>query len=231
MEIRINKYLSLCNIGSRRKIEAMLWNGEFWVNKIKAIPGQMIDTEKDTVTYRGKSLKPISEFTYVALNKPLEVVSTASDEQDRTTVLDIVKIKERLYPVGRLDRNSTGLIILTNDGDLALKLTHPRYHLPKTYEVATEERIRNDQLEKLATGIRIRGVKTLPAEVERTGPKSFRIILHQGMKRQIREMCSEVNLTVSTLHRTKIGNVELENLAPGEYRLLSDKEVEGLKNL
>jgi 23S rRNA pseudouridine2605 synthase len=229
MEIRINKYLSQCGIASRRKLEAMLWDGEFQVNGQKAIPGQMIDTEKDTVTHLGRPISAPKDFVYIALNKPLNTVSSTDDEMGRTTVMDIVKSKERLYPVGRLDKDSTGLILLTNDGDLALKLTHPRYHLPKTYEVSTQEAVFAPQLEKLKHGVRIMGTRTLPATVERTGRKSFRITIHQGMNRQIRKMCNEVHLTIKSLKRVSIGSIQLGDLAQGAFRNLKPHEVEALK--
>ena len=136
---------------------------------------------------------------------------------------------ERLYPVGRLDQNSTGLILLTNDGDMALKMTHPRYHLPKTYVVTTDEAITNEQLEQLKEGVIIHEDKlTAPAEITRRGTKSFEIILHQGMKRQIREMCKTVGLNVATLHRIKIGPISIGDLRIGEYRELSEEEINQL---
>ncbi len=229
MEIRINKFLSQRGIASRRKLEAMLWDGEFQVNGEKAVPGQLIDSEKDTVTHLGRPISQPKEFVYIALNKPLDVVSSNDDEMGRTTVLDIVKSKERLYPVGRLDKDSTGLILLTNDGDLALKLTHPRYHLPKTYEVATQEPIMDYQLEKLAKGVRIMGKTTQKAEVERTGRKSFKITIYEGMNRQIRKMANEVHLTIKSLNRVSIGSIELNDLAVGNFRNLKPKEIEELK--
>ena len=142
----------------------------------------------------------------------------------------MVTSEQRLFPIGRLDQNSTGLIILTNDGDLALKLTHPRYHLPKVYEVTTEEPVSDEQLEKLAKGVSVYDKKTLPAETERIGYDSFRITLFQGMKRQIREMCKDVGLTVKMLNRLSIGPIELGNLRVGKYRMLTQEEVGQLKS-
>ena len=225
MQIRINKFLSLCGIGSRRKIEEMLWQSEFQINGRTAIPGEMIDTDKDIVEHFGKTLKPVQNFIYLALNKPKGIVSTTSDEKGRKTIMDLIKSKERLYPVGRLDKESTGLILLTNDGDLALKLTHPRYHLPKTYEVTTYENISDDQILKMSQGIKILGTRTLPAEIKRKGNNFIEIILHQGMKRQIREMCKAVGLNVKTLHRISIGPIKIGNLETGKYRELNSTEL------
>lgn len=229
MQIRINKYLSQCNIGSRRKIEEMLWHKEFEVNGGIALPGQLIKTETDKVTHKGKPVKLAETYEYFAVNKPLGYISTTSDEFNRPTVLDLIQHKSRLYPIGRLDQDSTGLMILTNDGDLALKLTHPRYHLPKTYLVTVQERINPIQLKKMSEGVVIQKQKTLPAETKKIDSHTFAIVLHQGMKRQIRQMCNEVSLTVKSLTRIKIGELELGNLQPGEVRKLSNKEISMLK--
>ena len=136
-----------------------------------------------------------------------------------------------LYPIGRLDYNSTGLILLTNDGNLTLKLTHPRYHLPKTYVVKTMEDITDEQIKILRSGIVVDGQKTLPAAVIVLGRKTFNIILHQGLKRQIRRMCEKVGLSVENLHRTDIGPINIGNLKPGKFRKLTPTEIEKLKSL
>lgn len=227
MSVRINKYLSLCGIGSRRKIEELLKAGEFKVDGKPAEPGMLVD-EHNKVTWNGMVLSPRKNFVYYALNKPAGYVSTVSDEEGRQTVLDLVPSSERLYPVGRLDKNSTGLILLTNDGDFALKLTHPRYHLPKIYEVKTHEKISDSQLKQLSKGVQVQGKKTLPAEIIRHDDNFFEITLHQGMKRQIREMCNYVGLNVKSLHRIAVGSVKIGNLKPGKYRELTKKELESL---
>ena len=230
MEIRINKFLAKAGIGSRRKVEEKLWSREFSVNGKLAIPGQLIDTEVDVVTYKGAIITPPQiEYVYYLLNKPAGYVSTVSDEFKRKTVLDLVPKKGRLYPVGRLDKDSTGLILITNDGDLALKLSHPKYHISKTYFVTTQEKIMLGQLRKLSEGVNIQKKTTLPAETKRLSTNTFEIILHQGMKRQIRQMCNEVGLTVIGLQRTKIGELGLGKLNPGEYRKLTQNELNSLQ--
>src|SRR3990172_3077322 len=230
MELRINKYMALCGLASRRKSDEILLSGGVGINGRPAKPGDIVNTEKDTVTYKDMQLTPDNKLEYYAVNKPLGVISSAKDEFGRKNVVDMVKTDHRLFPIGRLDRNSTGLIILTNDGDLALKLTHPRYHLPKVYEVTTEEPVSDEQLEKLAKGVSVYDKKTLPAETERIGYDSFRITLFQGMKRQIREMCKDVGLTVKMLNRLSIGPIELGNLRVGKYRMLTQEEVGQLKS-
>lgn len=230
MQIRINKYLSTCEIGSRRAIEEMLWNREFSINGRPAKPGELINPEKDKITHNGRLLQPTKKFIYIAVNKPAGILSTTNDELHRKNILSLVRgYKERLYPIGRLDKESTGLMILTNDGDLTLKLTHPRYHLPKTYEVTTIEPVTDQQIETMANGMDLPGGKSFPTEVKRLTNNSFEIILHQGMKRQIREMCELVGLTVNTLHRTKIGSLKLGSLKTGSIRELSEEEISELK--
>lgn len=230
MKIRINKYLSKCEIGSRRKIESLLWGKEISVNGVIANPGQMIDSAKDKIMWKSKLLKETQESIYIMLNKPAGIVSTTNDELNRKNILSLIpKQKERLYPIGRLDKESTGLIILTNDGDLTLKLTHPRYHLPKTYQVSTIEDINDEQIKKMSGGMRLPGGRAFPCTINRKGKNLFEIILNQGMKRQIREMCELVGLTVDKLHRTKIGTLDIGELKIGGYRNLEHDEIEMLK--
>jgi len=132
MEVRINKYLALCGVASRRKSDELLLSGGVRINGRPAKLGDTVNIEKDIVTYKGEQLTPDNKFEYYAVNKPLGVISTAKDEFGRKNVVDMVRSDHRLFPIGRLDQNSTGLILLTNDGDLALKLTHPRYHLAES---------------------------------------------------------------------------------------------------
>lgn len=230
MELRINKYMALCGLASRRKSDEILLSGGVRINGRPAKPGDTVNTEKDTVTYKDMQLTPDNKLEYYAVNKPLGVISSAKDEFGRKNVVDMVKTDHRLFPIGRLDRNSTGLIILTNDGDLALKLTHPRYHLPKVYEVTTEEPVSDEQLEKLSSGVSVYHEKTMPAEIERLDYSFFKITIFQGLKRQIREMCKSVGLTVQTLNRTEIGPIKLGNLKTGSSRPLSKEEVTMLKS-
>src|SRR3990172_1516584 len=230
MELRINKYMALCGLASRRKSDEILLSGGVRINGRPAKPGDIVNTEKDTVTYKEMQFTPDNKLEYYAVNKPLGVISSAKDEFGRKNVVDMVKTDHRLFPIGRLERNSKGLIILTNDGDLALKLTHPRYHLPKVYEVTTEEPVSDEQLEKLSSGVSVYHEKTMPAETERLDYNFFKITIFQGLKRQIREMCKSIGLTVQTLNRTEIGPIKLGNLKTGSSRPLSKEEVTMLKS-
>jgi len=229
MKIRINKYLANAGVGSRRNNEQDIRDGKVTVNGRPATLGEFIDPEKDVIKIGEKRVLQNNKRVYFALNKPLGVISSVRDEHDRKTVLDIVKTKERIFPVGRLDYNSTGLIILTNDGDLMLKLTHPRYHLPKKYFVEIKGSLQQNHIDAMQKGIQLEHQVTLPTEVKRLGKNTFEITLYQGIKRQIREMCRALGLNVVTIHRTDIGPLNIGNLKSGAFRNLTNKEVAMLK--
>lgn len=229
MQIRVNKYLANANIGSRRSNEQAIRDGKVTVNGRRAELGEFINTEKDVIRVNDRLIAQGSKSVYFMLNKPLGIISSVKDEHGRKTVVDIVKSKERIFPVGRLDYNSTGLIILTNDGDLMLKLTHPRYHLPKKYFVEVKESIQQNQIDAMIKGVKLEDQVTLPAEVKRLGKSKFEIVLYQGIKRQIREMCLALGLTVITIHRTDIGPLNIGDLKSGTFRNLTNKEVAVLK--
>ncbi len=229
MKIRINKFLAEAGVGARRQNEQAIRDGKVTVNGRRAELGEFIDPKTDVIMYGDKKVVQSHNLVYIMLNKPVGVISSARDEHGRKTVLDLVKVKQRVYPVGRLDYNSSGLILLTNDGDLVLKLTHPRYHLPKKYFVEVKPALQQNHLDAMAKGMRIDGANTLPAEVVRLGKTKFQITLYQGLKRQIREMCGVLGLTVVTLHRTDIGPLNIGDLKTGQYRFLTNKEIASLK--
>jgi len=227
--MRINKYLAMCDVGPRRQIEQILKKGEFRVNNQIAEVGQMIDENNDRITLYGQVLTPKRNFTYIILNKPAGIVTTMNDELGRDNIMTLIKTSDRVYPVGRLDKDSSGLIILTNDGDLALQLTHPKYHLPKVYLVKTLQNFNDRQITALSNGVEIYDTKTLPAKIDVLTKNKFEITLHQGMKRQIREMCRAVGLDVIILHRIAIGAIKIGDLKLGEYRELREKEIAQLR--
>ena len=229
MEVRINKFLAEAGIGSRRQNEQAIRDGKVTVNGRRAELGEFIDPNADVVIYDGKRVATQPKLIYIMLNKPVGIISSVKDERGRKTVLDLVKTKERIYPVGRLDYNSSGLILLTNDGDLVLKLTHPRYHLPKKYLVEVDRPILDDNLKKLEAGILLDGKMTLPAKTRRFTKTKFEITLHQGLKRQIRLMCKSLGYEALHLHRTDIGPLNIGNLKSGQYRHLTVKEIASLK--
>lgn len=235
MTIRLNKYLASIGIASRRKIDDMISAGKIKVNEQLAIMGQKIDPEKDKISLNDQLLKiKDPNLIYILLNKPKGYISSTKDEENRPTILELVHITTRLYPIGRLDYNSEGLIILTNDGDLTQKLTHPKYHVEKTYIVDIFGIVTKEKLEKLANGIELEdGQKTKPAKVrilkQANGKTTLEFIISEGKKRQIRRMCSAVRFHILKLVRTKIGTIELGTLKSGKWRRLSKQEVEKLK--
>ncbi|HLL60826.1 MAG TPA: pseudouridine synthase [Candidatus Nitrosocosmicus sp.] len=233
--IRLDSYLSGQGYASRRKIEEFLKENKVMINgQPGREPGFRINPLRDKILINGQPVyKP--QLEYYILNKPKNVISTSLDEHSRRTVVSMVPSKERLFPVGRLDAESSGLILLTNDGDLANKLTHPKYHIPKTYEVLILGGIPETKLQKLRTGVRLRDGMTAPADViiiKHIGDKTFlKITLYEGRNRQIRRMCGLLGLDLIDLKRISIGPIELGNLRPGQSRKLTKQEVDELKKV
>lgn len=232
-KIRINKYLANMGVGSRRSVDKLISEKKVKVNGKISQPGEKIDPQKDRVSVDELEVKTDSDKVYIILNKPKGVISTSEDEFNRKTVLDLVKSKVRLYPVGRLDENSTGLILLTNDGELTFRLTHPKFETPKVYELLIQGKITETQLDKLRTGVKIKERKTAPAQVEIVGEHDNRTILnmtiHEGWYHQIRRMCAALNIDLIELKRLSMGSLELGDLPVGKYRNLSSEEIKILK--
>lgn len=229
---RLQKFLAAAGVCSRRAAEKLIVGGQIKVNgRVAKELGVKIDTEKDRVYFKNKRIKSPERKIYLALNKPVGVISSCRSYKEKT-VLDFLPFKERLYPVGRLDKNSSGLMIITNDGELALKLTHPRYAQEKEYLVVLDKKIKIKDLRVMEEGIILNKKKTLPAEIKQEGPNKFRIILWEGRKRQLREMCHLLSYGVAELQRVRIKNITLDNLKPGEWRRLNQSELNKLtKNL
>ena len=228
-------------IMSRRAAEKEIAAGRVFVNGKPASIGQKVNPETDEVRYNGKIVgKGFKKFVYIMLNKPRGYVTTASDERGRKTVLDLVSdIEERIYPVGRLDMDSDGLLLLTNDGDLTNKLTHPRHEIPKIYNVEVEGRVERDTIKKLSSPMKIDDYEIQPVETSvltmKNDPRhettTLRMELYEGRNRQIRKMCEKCGLEVIKLTRVAIGDIKLGNLKPGDYRHLTKTQVEYLKNI
>ena len=233
---RLHKILSGAGIASRRKSEQLILEGRVVVNG-KAITelGTKADVERDHIKVDGKLIRQPSRMVYIALYKPDSVVSTASDPQMRTTVLDLLPgVKERVYPVGRLDYHSDGLILLTNDGEFANAITAARSHVPKTYLVKVNGAISADDEERFRTGIPLSGRRTAPAAIKmiRRGDNPwYEVKLIEGRNQQIRTMFKHFGRLVEKLRRVRIGNVELGPLKKGEYRYLSPEEVKKLMRM
>ncbi|HCC00812.1 MAG TPA: pseudouridine synthase [Ruminococcaceae bacterium] len=232
-DTRLQKYLSECGETSRRKAEDWIRAGRVQVNGRPAHLGQSVDSARDRVTVDGRLVEPKPKL-YLALNKPRGYVTTLSDELERRCVVDLLKdIKIRVYPIGRLDKDSEGLLLFTDDGAFANALTHPRHHVPKTYHVSVRPRVVEEQVAQLTLGVVIDGRKTLPAKVSvlRSGSDRsvLELVLYEGRNRQIRKMCEAVGLEVARLSRVSVGNVRLGGLHSGHWRELSEKEVRGLE--
>lgn len=230
MNIRLQKYLADCGIASRRRAEVFILQGKVKVNgKVVKKLGTKVGPE-DKVEFNGKVVKPKREKVYIMLNKPVGYLSTVKKGKEKgKTVLDLVDAPWRVFPVGRLDKDSSGLLILTNDGDLALKLTHPRYQKEKEYEVEVNKPITKNFINSMRRGVSLSGKKTVRAKVEQIGLKKFKIILKEGRKRQIRRMCEKLGYEVEKLHRTRINELSLGDLKSGKFRRLNEKEIGLLK--
>jgi 23S rRNA pseudouridine2605 synthase len=233
---RLQKYMAECGIASRRKCEEIILSGRVKVNGvvIKEL-GYKINSQEDVVVVDNKIIKPEEKKLYIALNKPEGYVSTVSDERGRKTILDLVKVNERIYPIGRLDYDTSGLILLTNDGDIYNRVIHPRQIINKKYIAKIAGSPSQENIEKFKKGIDIGGYVTAPAEfkvLERDSKfSSVEIVIHEGKNRQIRRMCDAINHPVITLKRVCVGQIKLGDLELGQWRYLTEGEVSYLKQL
>ncbi len=234
--MRLQKYMAHCGVASRRKCEDIIAGGWVSVNgNIVTDMGVKIDPREDIVKVNGKLIELEYEKTYIALNKPIGYISSARDQFGRPTVIDLIDGEfGRLYPVGRLDYESEGLILLTNDGDLAYKLTHPKFDISKEYNVQVKGLPAVDDINKLRRGIFLEGRRTRPATIELIkqceNTSTFMVILKEGRNRQIRKMFDFIGHSVILLQRIRIANIALGHLQPGEWRHLTDEEISSLKN-
>lgn len=235
--VRLQKALSDAGVMSRRKAEELINQGRIKVNGHAAILGMKIDPKKDVVAVDSKNIELMrGKKWYIALHKPRGYVTTMSDDMGRKCVEELVRdVGTRVYPIGRLDRNSEGLLLLTNDGAFANAVMHPKYNVAKTYRVTVRPTIDEEQAMQLASGVVIDGQKTLPAQVtvlsKEQGRAVVQITITEGRNRQIRKMCEAVNLEVARLRRISVGPVKLGMLQPGEWRELYPNEVDTLKSL
>lgn len=233
--MRINKYIAQSGICSRRKADELIANGNVKVNgAVLKEPGYEV-CEDDKVEVNGRLLEAKQKLEYVLVNKPLGMITTVSDDKDRLTVMEIVKdIDARLFPVGRLDYNTSGALIMTNDGELAYRLTHPKHEVYKTYRVRVAGILSNEKLSRLRKGVDIGGFVTSRAKVNVIkGTQHSTIVeisIHEGKNRQVRKMFRAVGNPVQELERIAIGDIRLGYLKPGHYRKLTRDEIEYLKN-
>lgn len=233
--VRLNKYLAMCGVASRRKADELIQQGRVAVNgEVVTQLGVKINPQKDKVTVDGKPVKPEEKLVYIVLNKPKDCITTVKDEKGRRTVLDLVKVKQRIFPVGRLDRNTTGVLLLTNDGELAYRLMHPKYKVEKAYKVEIDKPIKPEDLEKLRRGIMLDGRMTEACDVyilPNSDKKEIGITIHEGRYRQIRRMFERLGYKVRKLHRVSFGGITVSGMKRGEWRYLTEKEIKKLKRL
>jgi 23S rRNA pseudouridine2605 synthase len=236
MEERLQKFMARCGVASRRKCEELILAGKVKVNKeiIREL-GTKINPSIDKVEVEGVLIKPEEKKLYIALSKPVGYITTVKDEKNRKTVLDLVKVKERIYPIGRLDYNTSGLLLLTNDGDVYNRLIHPRQSINKVYIALVKGHISDKKVKIFSEGIDIGGYITAPAKIKiikkYTNSTKVEITIHEGKNRQVRRMCEKIGNPVIELKRIKIGDIKIEGIEVGKWRYLSEKEMKYLKNL
>lgn len=235
-EIRLQKYIADCGIASRRKAEELIKHGKIKINgQIVTELGTKINPQKDVVLYNDKQIQNDNKYVYILLNKPIGYVTTVKDQFNRESVLDLVKVKERIVPVGRLDMYTSGALILTNDGDFVYQVTHPKHEIDKTYTVTVKGKVTDEAIQKLRDGVKIEDREiyiTKPAKVKilkidgEKNQSRLEITIHEGKNRQVRKMCEAIGHKVLALHRSKIAGIDVKDLPLGKWRYLTEKEVE-----
>ena len=227
-EVRLQKFLSAAGVCSRRKGEELIVAGQVAVNGETIVElGTKIDPSQDLVEVDGKAIQSTHALIYIALNKPKDYVTSCSHPGEKV-VVDLIDISERIYPVGRLDKDSTGLLLLTNDGRIHHRLSHPSFDHEKEYDVTVARPISDGALKKMSDGLPLMGAKTRPARITRISPKRFRIVLQEGKNRQIRRMVRKVGNDVTRRQRRRFASIKLGNLPPGKWRYLRPSEKESL---
>jgi 23S rRNA pseudouridine2605 synthase len=227
--IRLQKVLAQAGLGSRRTCEDLIERRRVRVNGEVAVLGRRVDPEVDVVEVDGAQIGVKAGLVHYLLHKPAGVITTVSDPQGRPTVVDLVPAEPRVFPVGRLDGDSEGLLLLTNDGDLTHRLTHPRYGVDKEYLVEVEGEPSRGALARLRDGVELEDGRTAPAKVAQLDARLLRITIHEGRNRQVRRMCEAIGHPVLRLVRTRIGPVADRSLKPGEWRALTQDEVRALE--
>lgn len=237
--MRINKYIALCGVASRRKAEELILAGRVTVNdEVMTELSYKVDEENDIVKVDDKLIKEENKLVYILLNKPEGYITTVKDQFNRPSVLDLVSdIKERVYPIGRLDYETSGLLLLTNDGDLTYKLTHPKHEVDKTYVARVKGKLTKEEIERFKTGLKIEDYTTAPAKLkvikydEQRDSSLLEIKIHEGKNRQVRKMCKAINHPVLRLRRSAMGKIKIGDCEIGKYRYLTEDEIKYLKNL
>lgn len=226
--MRLNAYLARVGVASRRGADKLIKDGRV---KVNGRVGQLNSdvTDADRVELNGRPVK-LQQLRYILMNKPPRIVTSLKDPENRSVITDLLKISERVVPVGRLDVNTTGAILLTNDGDLANQLMHPKYKVNKIYEAEVKGLVTNEKLNMLSNGIKLEDGKTAPAKARKLADDKIEIIIHEGRNHQVKRMLAAVGLEVKRLHRRQYGPLDLNGLRLGQWRELTDQEVKQLKS-
>jgi 23S rRNA pseudouridine2605 synthase len=233
--VRINRYLSICGIASRRKAEELVLQGKVEVNhRVITDLATKVRPGIDKVYVQGKQATRVRDFVYLVMNKPKDTITTLDDERGRTTVMSLLRTKQRVYPIGRLDRNTTGVLLFTDDGEFANRLMHPKFEVPKSYQVTLDRVLAPDHRERLRSGVQLEDGLTAPAEVyvlPHGRGKEIGIVIHEGRNREVRRMFEHFGYVVAKLDRVAYGPVTKEGLARGATRSLTRSEVRALRAL
>lgn len=234
-DIRLQKYLANQGICSRRKAEEYILQGQVKVNgEVVCELGTKINPNKDEVIFKGNRVGNVDKKVYILLNKPIGYVTTTRDQFGRDTVLDLVHVKEKILPVGRLDMYTSGALILTNDGEFIYKVTHPKYEIEKTYNVTIKGIVTKEEIKQLEDGVKIEDYTSGKAKVKilkidkENDISRIEITIHEGKNREVRKMCNAIGRKVLALHRSKIENIDVKSLKLGEWRYLTNKEISSL---
>jgi len=230
--MRLNKFLADAGVASRRSSESIIREGRVTINGFVVTDfATDVDVDLDKVEVDGRPVHVHQKNVYIMLHKPMNYVTTVKDEKGRDSVVDLVKIAERVFPVGRLDYDTTGLLLMTNDGELAFRLTHPKFGVEKTYVAVLSKKIGEQELAKLRRGVQLFDGRTSPAKVTKLGKEIVEITIHEGKNKQVKRMFRKLGFKVRQLYRTKYGSIMLAKLKYGQWRNLRPQELESLKKL
>jgi 23S rRNA pseudouridine2605 synthase len=233
--VRINRFLGMCGVASRRKAEDLVREGKVSVNgRVVTDLATRINPERDKVFVNGKQIARVHDYVYLVMNKPRDTITTLHDERGRTTVLSLLRTRDRVFPVGRLDRNTTGVLLFTNDGEFAHRLMHPRYEIPKSYRVTCDKPVSHEHLRQLRKGVMLDDGQTAPAEVvvaPRSKGKELGVIIREGRNRQVHRMFETLGYEVRKLDRVAYGPITKEGIARGGTRKLTHRELKHLRQI
>jgi len=233
--VRINRYLSMCGIASRRRAELLVREGKVTVNgRVVTELGTQVDPEHDKIFVDGKQVVRVHDYVYLVMNKPKDTITTLHDERGRTTVMSLLRTRDRVFPIGRLDRNTTGVLLFTNDGEFAHRLMHPRYEIPKSYRVTCDKPVTHEHTARLRSGVNLEDGSTAPAEVvaiPRSKGKEVGIVIREGRNRQVHRMFEALGYEVRKLDRVAYGPITKEGIPRGGSRKLTHSELHQLRRV